>query len=173
MAQQKRKPLPQFAPEPEAKVMPVENDAEDFSDLVGDAPSEPTTETDHARDETAASGSREPEPVAGVVASDHPPEAGGLDEESVAGVESSLADAGVPDLSPITPRDCRYMTIDTAPKVGIQMVVSEMGLDEGVRALWKRSRFFEKGRWQMTGKWIEPITGKDIGFEPKYWRELS
>lgn len=149
MVKPNKKPLAKFADDDtvaEPETLPVQNTVgDDFDDLVQDASEDAV----------------EPEPDAVVDASDPPPAEEAEDEEPV--VEARL---------PATPNEHGYLKIEIAPRVGIQVFLSENGADEGTRALWKRSRFFKQGRWQMTGKWIDPMTSKDINFEPKYWKEI-
>lgn len=68
--------------------------------------------------------------------------------------------------------DARWKAMDTVPKVGIQVFISDTGLDDGQRVYWKRTRRMHQGRWQMTGKWVEALTGRELDIEPKFWHEV-
>lgn len=63
--------------------------------------------------------------------------------------------------------------INTPPRNGIPIKVSETTQGDGIIVFWKRLRAFANAtkRWQENGAWIDFHTGMKIAFEPKYWKE--
>lgn len=98
---------------------------------------------------------REPEP------------AGAASEEADAAGDVALdvEEDKQPELPP------EFVGMATAPMVGIRVVLVTPAGDF-LRAFHKRSRRFIDRRWQMSGKWCDAATGKDLEFEPLGWRSL-
>lgn len=64
-----------------------------------------------------------------------------------------------------------WHNIDTAPRGGLTVRVSENTYVEGVDAFFKRTRVFSGKKWEQVGKFVDHQTGLDLPFQPKYWRE--
>lgn len=90
-----------------------------------------------------------------------------------AGSETDATGSVVEDVGEDTPQlPDEFMTMDKAPLSGIRiMVFTPAG--EYLRVFCKRSRRFIDRRWQMSEKWCDAVTGKDIEFEPLGWRSLK
>lgn len=142
-----KKIIPQFTPEPEI----VE---EELNDLVSDE-SIFTPDTEPS----------EPEPD--FIRSDS------TEDSDAEGIDDTNFDQSAIEEAPVTQPDPDWFEIETAPLVGIQVFISETGVGYGVRSYWKKTRRMENGRWKMTGKWVEPVTGAVIAFEPRYWKEIK
>ena len=65
-----------------------------------------------------------------------------------------------------------FLDIAKAPLSGIRIMLYTPTGDY-VRAFCKRSRRFIDRRWQMSEKWCDAVTGKDVEFEPLGWRSLK
>lgn len=63
--------------------------------------------------------------------------------------------------------------LNSPPRNGNPVRLSESPHNEGVIAFWKRERAFANAtkRWQEHGVWRDFYTGMKIDFEPKYWKE--
>ena len=67
-------------------------------------------------------------------------------------------------------QDTDWLDISTAPDNGTFINLVENLTDNPIMGYWKRTRKLVKMRWHMTGKWVNALTGMNIGFVPKYWR---
>lgn len=93
----------------------------------------------------------------------------GLEENAEGGVDPN---AGEDKSQPLKPLPDEFIMMDKAPRVGVRiMVFTPAG--EYLRVFCKRSRRFIDRRWQMSEKWCDAVTGKDIEFEPLGWRSLK
>lgn len=65
------------------------------------------------------------------------------------------------------------IVLQMPPRNGMPVKLSENPDDEGVLAVWKKTRKFANAthRWSESGKWIDFYSGMDIPFQPKYWKE--
>lgn len=65
-----------------------------------------------------------------------------------------------------------YHDINSAPRNGTLIVVSENENDKGTIVFWKRTRAFANAthKWEETGFFANNITNLRISFTPKYWR---
>lgn len=63
--------------------------------------------------------------------------------------------------------------IHTAPRNGMPVKLVEKPEGDSVLCVWKKTRAFANPtkRWEITGKWVNFISGLDISFIPKYWQE--
>ena len=66
-----------------------------------------------------------------------------------------------------------WQPINTAPRNGKQIVVSDGTKDNESLAYWRRTRAFANAthRWEETGFFHNPITNSKIDFDVLYWRE--
>lgn len=65
-----------------------------------------------------------------------------------------------------------FLGMDVAPMSGIRVMLYASS-DGYLKAFCKRSRRFIDRRWQMSSKWCDAVTGKDIEFQPLGWRALK
>ena len=65
-----------------------------------------------------------------------------------------------------------YQDIDTVPRSGAMVILSETGEDAGEAAFWKKTRAFANAthKWEETGFFVSNITSLPIVFKPKFWR---
>jgi len=65
------------------------------------------------------------------------------------------------------------MIITHPPRNGMPVKLAESTDDEGTLGYWKRTRAFANStmRWVEQGKWVDFVTGQDIPFQPKFWKE--
>jgi hypothetical protein len=65
-----------------------------------------------------------------------------------------------------------YHEINSAPRNGTLIIVSENGTDKGEIAFWKKTRAFANAthRWEETGFFVSNITNLPLSFKPKFWR---
>lgn len=65
------------------------------------------------------------------------------------------------------------VVLNSPPRNGIPIRLSEEYNGEGVLAFWKKERAFANStkRWEEHGVWRDFYTGMVISFKPKYWKE--
>lgn len=63
--------------------------------------------------------------------------------------------------------------IDTASRNGLPIHLTDDQSKSGVLGFWKKTRTFANAtkKWEETGKFYDFITGFQLNFTPKYWRE--
>lgn len=64
-----------------------------------------------------------------------------------------------------------WQPIDTCHHRGLPVRVTEIPAGDGTVAHWKRTRVFNGKRWEETGKWVDNMTGMDLPFPVKYWKD--
>jgi hypothetical protein len=94
-------------------------------------------------------------------------------------VEEPTIPEVIQEVEPVTETEPKnrydYHDINSAPRNGTLIVVSETGMDKGEIVFWKRTRAFANAthRWEETGFFVSNITNLPILFKPKYWRNRS
>lgn len=122
--------------------------------------SEGETDTLSDDDLIGESESREPEQAEPIGSEDN---AEGSVEPDVAEDTAGLSEVNLPE---------GFLEMKIAPTSGIRVMLYTPAGDY-LRAFCKRSRRFIDRRWQMSEKWCDAVTGKDIDFEPLGWRSLA
>lgn len=66
-----------------------------------------------------------------------------------------------------------WMPIETASLNGMPIKLSLEPNGDGVVGFWKKTRAFANAtkRYEPYGKWVDFMTGMDIGFTPKFWKD--
>jgi hypothetical protein len=93
-------------------------------------------------------------------------------EDDAAGSAAEDGDEDTEELPVNTGLPDGFMEMKAAPLSGIRVMLYTPANDYA-RAFYKRSRRFIDRRWQMSGKWCDVVTGKDVDFEPLGWRSLK
>lgn len=80
----------------------------------------------------------------------------------------------VKDSPPQEPEKNRsdYHGIDSAPRNGVLIVLSETGKDKGEVGFWKKTRAFANAtqKWEETWFFVSNTTNLKLSFKPKFWR---
>jgi hypothetical protein len=59
------------------------------------------------------------------------------------------------------------------PRNGMPVYVCDAAKEKRTLVYWKKTRAFANATrtWELTGKWIDNMSGLAIDFTPKYWKE--
>ena len=65
-----------------------------------------------------------------------------------------------------------YQSINSAPRNGTLIFVSETGADRGEIVFWKRTRAFANAthKWEETGFFVNSLTNLPLAYRPQFWR---
>lgn len=102
-------------------------------------------------------------------------------EELTYGVESPEGESAPEDKAdPVEGADANWRLLDPEaligdlpPRNGMPVRLSFTPNGEGILGFWKRTRAFSNPtkKWVDHGKWCDFLTGYDMAFTPRYWRE--
>lgn len=68
-----------------------------------------------------------------------------------------------------------WLPIDTAPRNGFPIKLSDDVSNPGITGFWRKSRAFANPthRWETTGFWTDSATGRNVEFTPIWWKDRN
>ncbi len=96
-----------------------------------------------------------------------------IEEEEIEEVNAPVEDEPEPEEEEEILAVNGWNPISTAPFNGIPVKLSASPDGDGILGFWKRTRAFSNvsKRYESIGKWVDSISGADLNFHPKYWKE--